>query len=315
VAYYLAIDGGGTKTRCILADEAKILASAMTGGCSIIRQGEQQARESLHAAIRQVCGSAGISPSQINSVYIGVTGAARPEIAGKIRKIVAELIDGHSAKIAVVPDTEIALDAAFGEGSGVVVISGTGSIAFGRSADQRTARAGGWGFAISDEGSGYWIGRRAVAAVLNAQDEDRSTTLLRHVTQAWGVDGLDEIVQLANATPPPEFARLFAVVLRAWHDDGDVVACEILVEAGEKLADLTRKVMRKLSPSSRGVSAGQGLESGPTLPLALTGSVFRQSSVVREVFQKELRKSFPGIEARESQVEPIEGALARARRM
>ena len=99
----------------------------------MIRLGEQQARESLHSAIRQVCAAAKISPDRIAAVCVGATGAARPEIAETIRKIVAESIPGNSAaKIEVVADTIIALEAAFGPGPGVIVIAGTGSVAYGR---------------------------------------------------------------------------------------------------------------------------------------------------------------------------------------
>jgi glucosamine kinase len=78
MAYYLGIDGGGTKTRCVLADEATVFATATTGGCSVIRHGEEHAREALHNAIRQVCAAAKISPDRISAICIGVTGAARP---------------------------------------------------------------------------------------------------------------------------------------------------------------------------------------------------------------------------------------------
>ncbi len=94
MAYYLGIDGGGTKTRCVLADETAVIATAMTGGCSVLRLGEQQAREALHTAIRQVSAAAKISPDRISAICVGVTGAARPEIAAKIRSILAELISG-----------------------------------------------------------------------------------------------------------------------------------------------------------------------------------------------------------------------------
>src|SRR5208282_983876 len=168
MAYYLGIDGGGTKTRCVLADEATVLATAMTGGCSVIRHGEQRAREALHAAVRQVCATAGVSADRISSICIGVTGAARPEIAAKIRGILTELIpEGTPTRIEVVGDNVIALEAAFGAGPGVIAIAGTGSIVYGRDAAGHTARAGGWGFAISDEGSGHWIGRRAISAILS----------------------------------------------------------------------------------------------------------------------------------------------------
>src|SRR3981189_3759412 len=92
MAYYVGIDGGGTKTRCVLADETMVLATAMSGGSNIVRLSETQAREALHAAIRQVCAATNISPAQIRAICIGAAGAARPEIAAKIRTILVELI-------------------------------------------------------------------------------------------------------------------------------------------------------------------------------------------------------------------------------
>jgi N-acetylglucosamine kinase-like BadF-type ATPase len=313
--YYLGIDGGGTKTRCVLADEKTVLARSMTGGCSVIRVGEQKAREALHAAIRQVCDASKISPDKVRAVCIGVTGAARHAIAEKIQGIVGELIsDGTLTKIEVIGDHEIALEAAFGAGAGVIAIAGTGSIVFGRNAAGQTARAGGWGFAVSDEGSGYWIGRRAISAVLNARDRGLDTALVAMVLDAWKIVTIDELVQQANATPPPDFPRLFPMVLRA-ADAGDTVALELLSDAGTKLAELTAVVIRHLT--HRDANLAPGLTSVlpvATLPVAMTGSVFRQSSRVREVFYNGLQQSFPGVEVREDLVDPVQGALARARR-
>jgi N-acetylglucosamine kinase-like BadF-type ATPase len=300
----------------------------MTGGCGVIRLGEQQARESLHSAIRQVCAAAKISPDRIAAVCVGATGAARPEIAETIRKIVAESIPGNSAaKIEVVADTIIALEAAFGAGPGVIVIAGTGSVAYGRDLAGHTARAGGWGFAISDEGSGYWIGRRAISAILRsrdqgiegrAEDQGRETTLTALVLRAWKLSSIDELVTPANATPPPEFARLFPIVLRA-ADEGDPLAREILDDAGSKLAELASTVVRRLAPRASPETAAGKLSVDQTavdkLPVAMTGSVFRQSANVREVFHRELQKIFPGIEVHQNLADPVDGALARARRM
>lgn len=316
MAFYLGIDGGGTKTRCVLGDETTVLASAMTAGCSVIRVGEQAAREALHGAIRQVCQAAKVSPAEVVAVCVGATGAARPEIAEKVRRIVLEIIpSGKPEKIEVVGDTVIALEAAFGKGPGVVAIAGTGSIAYGRNGDGQSARAGGWGYAISDEGSGYWIGRAAVSAVLRAQDQQRETALTELVFQEWKIGTVDELVQLGNSAPSPDFPRLFPVVLRA-AVGGDVMARELLVEAGEKLAGLAATVVRHLSPfssTSSLPSAPTFAKSGAWLAVATTGSVFRQSRDVRQVFYERLQKSFPGIEVRQDVAEPVDGALARAR--
>jgi len=305
MAYYLGIDGGGTKTRCVLADETTVLAKSMAGGSNIVRLGETQAREALQNVIRQVCVAAKISPDRIRAVCVGAAGAARPEIAAKMHSIVADLVPGIApAKLEVVGDTVIALEAAFGTGPGVIAIAGTGSIIYGRDADGHTARAGGWGFAISDEGSGHWIGRRAISAILDARDEGLETALTASVLQAWKLKTIDELVQQANSTPPPEFPRLFPIVLRA-ADQSDAIARDLLAEAGAKLAALAAIVIRRL-----------GSRADPTtLPIAMTGSVFRQSAYVREVFYNALKRSFPNINVHQELADPAEGALARARRL
>src|SRR5467141_3520717 len=308
MAYYLGIDGGGTKTRCVLADESMVLATAMSGGSNIVRLGETQAREALHTAVRQVCATANISPAEIRAICIGAAGAARPEIAAKVHSILAELIPKASPiSIEVVGDTEIALEAAFGAGPGVIAIAGTGSIAYGRDATGHTARAGGWGFAVSDEGSGHWIGRRAISAILSAHDQGLETTLSAMVLQAWKLNTLDELVQQANSTPPPDFPRLFPIVLRA-ADEGDSTARALLNDAGANLACLAAIVIRRFAHNTPA-----GMLPVAMLPVAMTGSVFRQSPDVREVFYNTLQTSLPGTDVRQDIVDPIEGALARAR--
>ena len=298
MAFYLGIDGGGTKTRCALGDETTTLATSVAGGSNVIRAGESLAREALHSAVREVCAAARIDPSRIGGVCIGAAGAARPEVAGKIERILAELTP---ASIEVVGDTLIALEAAFGAGPGVIAIAGTGSIACGRDAAGRTWRAGGWGYAISDEGSGHWIGQRAVSAIVRARDAGQGTTLETLVLDAWHLQTFEELVQTANSQPPPDFPRLFPVVLRA-AGEGDSRARALLAEAGTHLAGLTANVIDRLMPHS------------PHVPVAMTGSVFRQSTEVRQVFYNDLQARFPGLEVRNELVEPVEGALARARR-
>jgi len=301
MAYYLGIDGGGTKTRCVLGDESNVLGSAVSGGSNVVRLGEARAREALHAAIRQASSEAKIPLQRIDGVCIGASGAGRPEIAAKVRAMVAELDPQLSpARIQVVGDTVIAMEAAFGAGPGVIAIAGTGSIAFGRGADGLTARAGGWGFAISDEGSGQWIGRQAVAAIVRARDQQQETRLSTRILEAWKLADFDALIQFANSTPPPEFPRLFAVVLHA-AEEGDSLARELLNGAGRELAGLAAMVLRRVAASP------------PYVPVAKTGSVFRQSAEVRQAFYNRLSGDFPGIQVRGDFVEPVLGALALAR--
>ena len=298
MSFYLGIDGGGTKTRCALGDETALLATSAAAGSNVIRLGEARARESLHAAVREACIAAGISPSQLDRVCIGAAGAAREDAAASICKILGELTP---APVQVVGDMVIALEAAFGAGPGVIAIAGTGSIVYGRDADGNLARAGGWGFAISDEGSGQWIGRAAVSAILRAHDAGQTTLLTSMVLKEWGLKSLDDLVHTANATPPPEFPRLFPIVLQA-AEAGDSPAKVLLQRAGTCLADLAAMVIQRLVPRP------------PHAPVAITGSVFRQSTDVRQVFYNLLQARFPGLETRNEPVEPVDGALALARK-
>jgi glucosamine kinase len=298
MAFFLGIDGGGTKTRCALGNETAVLATAVSGGSNVVRLGEKQARESIHAAVLQACAAAKIVPQQIGSACLGAAGAARPEIVARLRAILAELNPKLSA--AVVSDAAIALKAGFGNSPGVVAIAGTGSIVYGRDASGQTVRAGGWGFAVSDEGSGHWIGRHAVSALLRARDQGLETALTALILDAWKIDSIDALVQHANATPPPEFPRLFPLVIRA-AADGDQTSRELLNRAGIELATLAGIVLRRIVPASSPV------------PLAITGSVFRQSADVRRVFYNQLEAEFPGLKLLDDFVDPVMGALALAR--
>jgi glucosamine kinase len=304
VAIFLGIDGGGSKTSCLIGDETSVLGTGTAGPSNVVRVGEAQARESLVAAIRQACMVANLKPAEISGVCVGLAGAARLEISELVRGIISEIISGEikPGEIRVVGDNVIALEAAFGSGPGVIVIAGTGSIAYGRNRDGQTARAGGWGFAISDEGSGHWIGHAAVAAALRAWDEnqDANAPLLVSVMKSWGLETRESLVLAANATPSPDFAALFPVVL-ASADSGDRSARDVLAQAGSRLAELAGIVMRRLFTDSGAV------------PAAMSGGVFGSSPLVRQVFYNGLRSEHPDVALNPSVIEPVRGALELAR--
>jgi glucosamine kinase len=314
VPYYLGIDGGGTKTTCAVGDESRILATATSGPSNIVRAGEARARESLHEGVRQACAAAGITPAQIVRTCVGGSGAGRPDRAAILQNILAEIL---ATPINVVGDMHIALEAAFGEGPGVIVIAGTGSIAYGRDAQGNTARAGGWGFAISDEGSAHWIGRAAVSAALRAADqiennqtdrirpreshgaESTQSPLITALLKAWDVTTVADLARTANSIPPPDFAALFPAVLAS----ADHLSTQILAQAGRELAQLAAIVTHRLFSE----------DSSPSVPVAITGGVFRHAQVVREIFYNELSRLDARVEINPNVVEPVEGALNLAR--
>jgi glucosamine kinase len=311
VAYYLGIDGGGSKTTCAVGDEAHQFEIAIAGPSNITRVGKIRAREALHQTIRQACAASKIDPRQVERACIGVAGAGREEVASAVRGMVAELIPGE---IEVVGDMEIALAAAFGTGPGVIVIAGTGSIAYGRDAQRRTARAGGWGYAISDEGSAHWIGRTAVSALLRAIDQDaqghenaqsaaEAKPLFSELKAAWKLHSLDKFVRTANSNP--DFAALLPAVVGV-ADAGDALAQRVLTQAGYELAKLAGIVVRRSF-------VRRFADDVSSVPLAMVGGVFRHSSRVCESFCNEVRKFEVPIDLNPQVVEPVVGALQKAR--
>jgi glucosamine kinase len=297
VGLYLGIDGGGTKTTCIVGDESAVLATATARGSNLIRLGEATARESLHKAVLDACSAAQVDPRKITRTCVGVAGAARASVAHTVKKMLAEIVSGE---IEVFGDSVTALHAAFGSGPGIVVVAGTGSIALGRNGDGKVLRAGGWGFAVSDEGSGHWIGRTAISLALRARDQQQNTLLLTEVLKAWQLPSLEALIPAVNSSPALDFAALFPVVL-ACAEAGDAVARAVLTLAGAELASLGKIVARQLF-------ANLG-----TIPLAMSGSVFRESALVREVFNSQLHSEFADVHIIDRVIDPVKGALELAR--
>jgi N-acetylglucosamine kinase-like BadF-type ATPase len=311
VAIYLGIDGGGTKTTCVVTDENNILGTATSGGSNITRHGDARVREALHGAVRDACAAAKVDPATVVSACVGLSGAGRPEVRDAVTRMMREVLRG---KIEVVTDLETTLEAAFDDGPGVITIAGTGSIAYGRDAGGQTARAGGWGLAISDEGSGQWIGRAAVSAVLGAKDAGEDPALLKPILELWKLTTLDELVRHANASPPPDFSSLVPLVLDAAENprpsgawtghpsQSDALARNVLERAGNELAALARNVVRRL------------FGAGGSVRVAMAGGVFRQSEIVRTVFYNVVIAEFPQATVQAQIVDAADGALALARK-
>jgi glucosamine kinase len=299
VGIFLGIDGGGTKTSCIIGDENSVLGAGMSAGSNVVRVGERRARKSLGAAIRQACAAANITPAQIDRTCVGIAGGTLPEIAGVVHRLLSELVSGE---VVVVGDMVIAMQAAFGDGPGVIVIAGTGSIVFGRNSKGQVARAGGWGFAISDEGSGHWIGRAAVAACMRAYDEagvESTAVLLDSIMKSWDVTTREQLVIAANKSP--DFAALLPAVLAA-ADAGDATARVVLNQAGVELATLAKIVAARL------------LSRTEPIPAAVSGGVFWNCAVVRQVFYDRLLAWCPNVLPNKTLIDPANGALELARK-
>lgn len=295
MAFFLGIDGGGSKTECMLGDETSVLGWAGASSSKIARVGEEAAGAALRDGIQRACAAAGVAASQIQRTCMGVAGASQAESVAAIRRWLGELVGGE---IDVVADTEVAHHAAFEGGAGVVVISGTGSIAYGHNARGETARAGGLGPAADDAGSGEWIGRTAIELALLANEHGQSSALLNAILKAWKLDHAEALVRIARASPTPDFAVLFPVIAVS----GDALARRVLARAGRELAILAADVLSRLWPEPVEVD------------VAMYGGVLENSPEVRDALGAELGDRRPEARLAPGKRRPAEGALLLARK-
>jgi N-acetylglucosamine kinase-like BadF-type ATPase len=300
MAFFLALDVGGTKTDYLLADETREIARVRTGTIKRMRTDASTASANLDQALSELTALTGISPQAITRTCIGTAGETVPLVTNWLREAFAARVSGD---LILLGDVEIALDAAFQGGVGVLAMAGTGSNVAGRMPDGTLVTAGGWGPELADQGSGHKIGREGLRAAFLAHDEQRPTILLDAVLDFWQLASIGLLVEYANSRPSPDFSRLTEVILRC-ANEGDAVAGEVLRREGEDLAWLVRVVLRRI----------QKAPDSSTLPsLAFTGSIMEKVQSVRDALIASVRTEFPDLHTLDGAIDPIAGALWRAR--
>jgi N-acetylglucosamine kinase-like BadF-type ATPase len=296
--YVLGIDAGGTKTACYLADETgRVLSQSRGGGANLMSAGELAVEKTLHQVMEEAIGHHDVVPS---AICLGIAGADRPGDADVVRAIMRRI--AYKARVVVVNDALIALVAGAGQSPGVVLIAGTGSIAYGRDRHERAARAGGWGHVLGDEGSGYWIGRRALASVMREGDgRGPSTVLTARVLAHFGVQRPSDLVHLVyyGGVTLPSIASV-APAVQAARAEGDEVAIRILDEAADELSLAAASVVRQLS-----------LE-GEAFPFLLAGGIFEGVPWLEPAVEERILRLAPGAGVRRLGVAPAHGAVALA---
>lgn len=293
--HVLGIDAGGTKTVCLLADdEGQVLVEARGPGANLQTSGELEVEKALHQVIEEAMGERDARPE---AVCLGIAGVDRPQDEAVVAGIMRRL--GFKQRMLIVNDALIALVAGAGDGPGVVVVAGTGSIAYGRDAAGRAARAGGWGYILGDEGGGFWIGRSALAAVVRQSDGRGPATALTDLVLAE--------LQLASPTELIEviyerglhrhtIARIAGVVERA-AEAGDAVAAEILRRAAIELSTAAASVITRL-----------GMR-GDAFPTVLAGGILKGIPALAADVRARIAEVAPRSEITLLQLEPAVGAV------
>ena len=293
--HVLGIDAGGSKTVALVTDaNGAVIGEGRAGGANLQTEGELQVEKVLHEVIERAMNGRYTPPE---AVCLGMAGVDRESDGRLIRDIMRRL--GFRQNTLIVNDALIALVAGAGANPGVVVISGTGSIAFGVSHRGLAARAGGWGPTLGDEGSGYWIGRRALEAVVRDVDgRGPKTARTERVLEFFSLSRPELLVSeiyhqphgrraIASLAPEVDRARL----------EGDLVAGEIMTDAANELATAAGSVITRLDMR------------GEQFPILLAGGMLKRSEWLAAEVLRRMAEVAPRSEVLPLTEEPVIGAV------
>ena len=298
MTHVLGIDAGGTKTVCQLADaQANVIAETRGPGANLQAAGELQVEKVIHDLMEEAIGDRPIVPA---AICLGIAGVDRPDDAAVVRAIMKRI--GYKARVLVVNDALVALEAGAPGQPGVVIISGTGSICYGRNSRGEAARSGGWGYVLGDEGSGYWIGRAALRAVLRAADKrGPETALTPMLLEHFGVERAQNIIhQVYHTNLKPAAIGALARSVQAAYLQGDPVAVGILRGAANELEASALSVIRRLELN------------GQPFGCILSGGIFRAVPWLQEELARRIPVVARGASVKMLDREPAAGAVALA---
>ena len=269
--WFIGIDGGGTRTRAVVLDgEGRELARSQGGAALADPHHPQHAAAALASTARAAAAEAGLA-LPCTALWAGIAGAGRETVRSSVEMELERL--GVARQVRVGNDADAAFHAAFGEGMGILLVAGTGSVAWGRNQEGREGRVGGWGTLLGDEGSGYAIGLESLRRVARTADgRGVETQLLEAILDHLGLASAEELITWTSQAEKARVAALVPVVLESSRR-GDAVAGEILVKAVEELVGHVLTILANLGPWSFPPQ------------VALAGGLLRQGSMLRRAVE------------------------------
>ncbi len=298
--YYVGIDGGGTKTHCIITNqENEILHECYGGASNFLVRGTGEVSETLLSLVDQCVNKLNIRYGDITMVLLGTTGAGRRPDAERLENAFAEFLAQKNIQINfhVESDARIALEGAFSGKPGSILIAGTGSIMFGKDAESNIHRVGGFGRYLGDEGSGYVVGRKGLIAVSKEFDgRGQSTLISRLVAEKHGIDSAEKLI---NAIYKNNFdiASAAPQVIAAAEKD-DIAALRIVDEETDELLLHIKAMAKKINE--------------PVLNLSFIGGIITNENIYSKTLIEKIEDRLPGVKVIKAEHSPAMGAVLMA---
>jgi N-acetylglucosamine kinase-like BadF-type ATPase len=296
--YYIGMDGGGTKTAAvIISAEGNILAEHVSGPSNFQIIGVEKAAKIILELVRECCSSVQCTTTAVAGVTVGLTGAGRPVDQERMAKGVLAAARAAGMKLrglAVESDARIALEGAFKGGAGIILIAGTGSIAF----------VGGWGRILGDEGSGYFIGRSGLTAVTRHLDGRSTPTLLtKMMAREFGLKTQADIIAAVYRNNF-DVAAVAPLVLKA-AGKSDEVCMAIVAQAVWELGEHIRAMSMLLQPSVL-------TSIKRKIPIAFIGGLIANPTLLSDLLGRHTREEIRSVQRIEPMAPPMYGAALMA---
>ncbi|MGI8620084.1 MAG: BadF/BadG/BcrA/BcrD ATPase family protein [Gemmatimonadaceae bacterium] len=296
------VDGGGSKTHVIIAraDDGSVVAEAEGGGSAVAPGHAPESARTIASTVSAALAKIEEGDKSLSLLIVGVAGVGRRD---ECENLAAALEDLDIAdEVIVETDAEIALEDAFGGGAGIILIAGTGSIAHGRGPTGIRARCGGWGPKVGDEGSGAWIGRRALGIVAAAHDgREPATALTGAILTAAQLNEPEELIPWAAAADARTLAALAPIVFATAATDPRAKALVDL--AAEELVLHVRALSQRLFGDERA-----------DIEMAFAGGLMKKGSPLRKRVEHRLKSAVPGAHIHAEPIVAARGAVKLALR-
>lgn len=302
--YLIGIDGGGTKTDCAIADlSGKTIRQSTGRPSNFLIIGVEEAAENIFALIEENLFALEGDFSDVKQIVIGVAGAGREEDAMLLEKSFTDYSEQqgvHFKGVKIVSDAHVALEGAFPDSSGCILIAGTGSILFGKDEDGKVHRVGGFGRLIGDEGSGYSIGRKALNAVTKEIDRrGERTTITELLNSKIDSDVQDKIINKVYKEKL-DVASVAKIVIKA-AEQGDKVANKILNDEANELVLYIKAFLEKISTDK--------------LNISFSGSLIDNKNFYSNLLKKKIKESLSIVKVVKPVSSPVQGAILLAKRI